>query len=52
MIVANADFGGAVFSPSEDDPPLLVDADGVKAVEIPLLLKNGSCHYLCGISKK
>ena len=36
MVIRDGDFGGAGFGPAEDDPPLVVDADGVKAGEFSL----------------
>lgn len=36
MVVADADFGRAGIRPSEDDPPLVVDSDGMKSLEIAL----------------
>ena len=36
MVILDADFGRSVLSPAEDDPPLVIDADGVKAAPIAL----------------
>jgi len=36
MVVANGDFAGSGLRPAEDDPPLVVDPDGVKPFEIAL----------------
>ena len=35
MVVHNGDFLGAIGGPSEDNAPLVVDADGVEASQIP-----------------
>lgn len=34
MVIHNRHFGGAGPGPAEDDPPLIVDANGMKAAEI------------------
>jgi hypothetical protein len=36
MVILDADFGRPVFSPAEDDPPLIVNADGVESAETAL----------------
>jgi len=36
MVIDDGDFGGAGVGPFEDDSPLIVDADGVEAFQIPL----------------
>jgi hypothetical protein len=35
MVIGDFHFGGAACFPTEDDAPLLVDADGMEAVQVP-----------------
>jgi len=35
MVVGDFHFGGAVSFPAEDDAPLVVDADGMEAFQVP-----------------
>lgn len=35
MVIHNGHFGRAIFCPTEDNPPLIVDPDGMQARQIP-----------------
>jgi len=34
MVVSDFYFGGVIFFPTEDDTPLVVDADGMEAIQV------------------